>query len=657
MEPPLKRRKGIYEGDTEAIPKVDIPPNKATIILDSAQNPLVHNPLPSNLQFSGGLIGSAVDSTKLFPAFYPFSIDEKVPVDATKATVLSTGDTRPKFYKDFVSSSSNFSAHINPLTGCSSTKYFGAFTSNAEWDTHRGNSILSFRMFIEPNSENLEEPRFIYDFFIKLPDAIVFDGTILLNESRKIANMINYLLQNCTHPTGEPPNTALRYLPGWSNIWFSNNTPWVKDPAAPDASELYTPIRCEVNNVGQFFFKMDTSDAVMDPRYVGSRSTFVIFDHPNSITNRGGRWSGFGYDNPLSAIASSAELAFDPKANELRGLPYPQSDSKFDTIPPFTTYPLGGTLVEHNTLSVLAYELLNPDWPVVTNPVYNTIRSNLFNKMRFTGLGDRHKLLEPLTINWTEEPIRLFGAPNVISASRPPLLRDTRYLVHNSDEINFDSKLNPLTMTTLVGGAVGPTTFGVDFKTFKQPSVGNGSSTTWMNDAQTVLESGAYTSKAWGNSTYDGVLHNPNIFLAKNTSQMTIKIQTFNEYGEPLIGSVAPEGTGLRRNLLAGEPHPFPQGATFDIDTTFVGWVKFVYPSITGLPALPPFNAALRYPTTSPLLTLYRKAPGILKGSNTKFLTYAQSPVTYAFDELYYDNQARIAVQETIVHFFNNEMY
>jgi hypothetical protein len=206
---------------------------------------------------------------------------------------VGTGDITPKYKDNELSSIGGFTATVNSMMGCNYTKYYGSFSSSSEWDTHRGNTIVSLRLFIEPDNMESNSPRYIKDVWFKIPDGYVFNNENIRETRFNVSRLFDYVASTkltgsdfCTeemvlsdfiHPFN--PVTA-SFLPPWTDHSSSESLFTVD-------MNLTTECLC---------IKMNTQ--ALAEGYKESLSTFIIFDHKNSVANRGSNWSGFGFFNP-----------------------------------------------------------------------------------------------------------------------------------------------------------------------------------------------------------------------------------------------------------------------------------------------------------------------------------------------------------------------
>lgn len=666
-----KRKRG-----EEPTPVQGVPPNGASMTFDSMQNAglVLGEGLGETSQsefFKAGVSTKLRGSDLLTPpqrmaSVYPpqFPFPASLPIPYTPAAVskydiLSNGDGTPGQYENRQESAGNFMARINPLSGCNETTYFGSYTGNAEWDTHKGNSILSFRAFIEP-FPGKPGGYYIFDFFVKVPDGIVFDGTDPLNERLSIMNCLNDLLLQRSFPSGVGP-----YDQGFAQWNQDTAGAFTKPTGNPNIKQPI--ITCHLTETGELFFHMDMSSTYWHADYVDGGSTFVLFDHPNSITNRGAGWSGMGFPNPLQTRPFSSQQAV---STSVHGQPYPPTGSAFGgLVPSHTTYPLGGKLVVRNRILLSQYTDSVATPGLMAKATYENIRKATFDQFQFVFNGKRNAS-GVVAQDWTVG-ISIFNgnSRNTLGSwGRPPGLKDSRYWIHNSDEISFDRKFIPFADRILkCGGRLGPTTFGVDFRDFSAPSA----ATAGMNGGGNKP---SFTTKPWGESTYDGVRHNPNIHLAQRTSQMFVAIQTYNEHGEPLLVTGQSQvGVPLLRNLMAGEKESTIFKITAPtINDNLLTWNSLTMPNIleegSGSLAV---QSALRYPSLNPIYQFYRIGnrkdfmsgqKSILGDAPTGIDSSLSGPSdsldeTFDFDVLYYDNGARMSAGDTVVHFFQSEMY
>lgn len=665
----MKRRRVSSDrsGGEEPRPVQTVLPSSAAMLLDSLQNtglPDPSSPVVERDYFKAGVaterrVRDTLTSEQrmriIYPPGFPFDARLTIPYTSipSQYKITDNGDPTPNLLETEQESAGQFTARVNPLTGCSETTYFGSYTGNAEWDTHKGNSILSFRVFIEPAPAYKEtDPFFIFDFFIKIPDGIVFDVSRPDHERQALVYLINDCLTYRCFPTGVGD-----YSKGWQQ-WNADPAGVFTRPTAANPDIKEPIIQCAINDgTKELFFYMNTQDDTkFQLHYQNSGSTFVIFDHPNSMTNRGGRWSGFGFPNPLISAPLTSQQS-SSNAHRLHDEPYPPIGSAFTAgqIPSFTTYPLGGTLVVREPrilFSDYVDPIANPG-EIVDQLTYNAYRLQTFNQFKYVTRGEnRNRTTADTILDWTVG-MTMFGyTRNVIGCGgRPPGLKDSRYWAHDSAEISFDRKLVPMVDKILsASGVIDPTTFGVDFKSFSLPSG----------------DSGTWSVKPWGESTYDGVKFNPNINLSKNTSQMHLEVRSYNEYGEPLlVTGRSDQGTPLSRNLMAGEKIAtlFPGDGTTN---QWTDWNALAMPNILeeGKGVLSPFST-LYYPSLNPIYQLYKL--GYRRGdfgSGAKAIIPDSNPgpgdtifETFDFDLLYYDNRARMSSGDSIVHFFQNEMY
>lgn len=590
----------------EPMPEQSVPPSTATVMLDSAQVARYREVGRTAPIFVGynGLTSASAD------AFTAGPIPRNGILPNPNTSVSGAGNNAPAIERASVEDGGKFGAIVNAMSGCDRTKYFGSYHDAMEWDTHRGNSIMSIRMFVEPTDLEGGSGFYVKDFFLRVPDGLVFAGSVE-QDTTKIQQLLNFLLKNKTFNSRFGPHNE-----GWSQPGITNTGHLaVSEFCNPDPGQIngfLPPITCYRTAEKKLALKMDTTDAATwANEYVGSSSTFVIFDHKNSITNRGGFWSGFGFLNPNQERRIEFVSAF--------------GDS---SIPRYTTYPLNGGLVLRDELESDLF--LDPTTGLISQAVYDLVKTNTF--ARFLQFDTPAAI--SLDENTLERVVALGGAPNIYAAQRLPAFKDSRYFLHTSDEIVFDRKLTSLFFKNMLtaGSSGGNTAFGIDYREYETSEVAQGGSV------------GRYRE-----SLYDGAKYNPAINLAKNTSLIRLEIETFNEYGEPLVSD--PAGNNPQaRNLVPTEP--FMQNAdTLD----FLAYADFIYPNEKFI--TPPSEPSDRLRTVNaPVFTLFGPEPTVAF-PNTLDNIDADRIVKPIGLKNYYDNGARMGQRASNIHFLQNQIY
>ncbi len=511
-----KRKVENLEKDGEPRPGQGVFPNTASVILDTRQAPTYPGDGQSQFLQQGGWVYSSTQGLQAGPLL------NNVKLPATGSSSLGTGTDVARLGGSFIPGPGAFGATINPLSGCDRIKYYGSFTGGPEWDTHRGNTILSLRVFIEPNNPvgQPDGSYYIKDFYIKVPDALVFRDN--LKQSRKdVATMLNYLIQYRTYRSDFP--VPINGWGQWEETAFSNaGSGGYRDPIF----SIYLDETSE-----RFVIQMDVSK--MAASYNTSASTFVIFDDPYGLTTRGGFWTGFGYANPDFNYASSASQPLvtnsgaDVQKTHLR----------------FKSYPGQGIFNFRNPIP--SSEFFDTASGGMTEAKYNAERLFMMALLGFNVAAPRGNFQPPSAGN------------NIYVGVRAPALQDARYVVHNSDEISYDRKLVPF-INNGAPSKIGPATFGIDFKSYER---GN--------------EGFQYSTRPWGESSeYGGEGFNSSIFISKGASTMRIIVESFNDYGEELLASSEGNAPGRRdyddfANPLLKTP----------VDPPFIAYCKYIYPN------------------------------------------------------------------------------
>jgi hypothetical protein len=608
----MKRARTELDSNDEPIVEQTVSPSTASVILDSQQAPRYG--LGKSAEFFtayGGLVSKNPDS------FVPGPLKNNQIIPNPGGTIFSLGNDVPSLESSSVNDVGLFGANINPMSGCERTKYYGSYHDVMEWDTHRGNTLLSIRLFLEPVNDGVANPNYyVEDFFIRIPDGLVFLGDHAKTIT-DLARLLDFLLFSRTYSSDWGP-----YNFGWLQPGIESFTPAVSVVTNPGAApNVFLPIiRCVETPDGKLCLKMDTSNAtIFTPSYLGSNSTFVIFDHPNSITNRGGLWSGFGHSNPLLNAKETAEQSgFVDKGASTRF-------ENTDKLPRYTTYPLGGTLILRERIPKIQFT--NSETSRMDKVNYEKWKKITFDKFvpNEITLGSGGIVPDPT------QPFSLFGAVNSYPSVRTPMFKDSRYFIHTSDEIAFDRKGPSYFSKTLQSASVaGNLAFGIDFREFEtDESAVNGSVGRWRE------------------SVYDGSEFNPAIHLSKNTSLMKIEISSYDEYGDRLTSD--PSGNAPQaRNLPAGESFvPVP-----DLND-HIDYVDFIYSNTQ-----PTGNMGSQHSVgvNHPVLSLYGPKKFISFPTTFTLLQGNISKQPIDLDE-YYDNGARIGSGASVVHFFLNEIY
>jgi hypothetical protein len=589
---------GAYEsGEPES--EITVNPSSAMVLLDTGQVPVYRPGVPPPFGVAMGVTFPDVSGVALLAR--PPPIRSSDTIENVKSTGGNVARDAPT-----IESLGSFTSRINPMSGCKFTKYYGSYHSGCEWDTHRGNCILPIRVFIPPIDPIATPDHYIYDFFIKIPDGFVFNQENRFNTAQKFANMLNYLIQ---HKTWLADWESWRLSPkGWIPLEGNFGANW----RLPFGQSI--PLfRVDYTQSGKL--NIVFNNGLLNTQYDLGLAFFVIFDHPNSIINRGGFLTGLGFMNPFYSPKRNAERSYSPNTP----LAQMMADSNFEQPPLYTTYPLGENLVTWKKIPISTY--IDPIAHNMTQANFNTIKAETLAQFKSSG---------PLVIPFT--PFQL-----VYPGQRIPAMKDSRYFIHNSDEICFSQKVVPLTNKTLKSGSVlGPTTFGVDFRSYEEDN------------------SLLFTSKPWRDSIYEGARFNPNIALASHTSLMHVQVQSYDEYGDPILSEVRGDSPD-NRNLLPQETVPFvPQAG---LDATFISYCNYVYPEIlTGQPQdtqdrlpqanWPPFAyyqsvKEIPYPTT----------PQTIRENNSR-----TTDKNVDFSN-YYDNKVRCSVSDTIAHFLQSIMF
>jgi hypothetical protein len=357
---------------------------------------------------------------------------------------------------------------------------------------------------------------------------------------------------------------------------------------------------------------MDTSDGVVwTDNYVNGNSTFVVFDHPNSLTNRGGFFSGFGHLNPNETNSVVGEGAF------------PGGD-----IPRYTAYPLNGKLILRNEIDSEFF--LESGIGDVAEAVFRTYKDETY--AQFTRLND------PKSQVLSDRPLLakapFGGAPNVYAASRKPSLKDSRYFVHTSEEIVFDRKLTSLFAKNMLtaGASGGNSAFGIDYREYESSE-----------------EAKKGPAGRFRESLYDGAKYNPAINLANNTSLIRLEVITYNEYGEPMFSDPAGNSPQVR-NLVPGESF-----ALVPASVNFITYTDYVYPTeklIRPINATSPRLRSVNVPPT----TMFGPKPPYRVPTSLDLINIKRETQAVGLKN-YYDNGARMGARASNIHFLQNEIY
>jgi len=594
-----------------------VPPVSGTVMLDSKQES--ENQGHQNTEHhQGGLYLSKPSGlTPETPITDPF---QKFPLDG--ASVKSSGFVPPNQAGLGVNGasaekmwSSAFGAKVNPMTGCDRTKYWGALKGHDEWDIHRGNSLISMRIFVSPQLDFIPNtppdplhPHFVGDFFFKLPDAEVFKGGIPYEElMNSYALKLKYILNNKAYCSDYGPHVG---------GWFRWSTVFGEFHALMGDQDCFD---VTVSSDLRFEIRFELPEGVEGYTEQPNSSTFILFDHENSATNRGGWWSGFGYPNSLYDKTASSEGG----GSRLEQLGLDSRRVKLPSNPtPHKTYPGDAWCLRNFPAG---------DWtsrggvPVI--PVGDYINLDFGNRSMTKASSDKAKLAVTAALGMsggdTERrylegggAFDFFGSPNFYPAQRRPLFKDSRYMMINSDEMSDDRKTLPLLAKTNKG-SLGVTTMGVDFREFSGINESSGES--W--------------GRTWGEDQYEGVAYNPTLSLNPGGSHMKLDLTTYNEYGELLKPGSGGVMGGVGRNLLAGET--FRMGWRGEVDHMYSTGPDT---ALSASPIFTLFAAPISYPTSLAI--------------------QAQTHLTNPKDLDYYvDDEARIGESDTVLHFFQNIKY
>jgi hypothetical protein len=603
----MKRGRTDWELGQDVEPTVEqnVPPSTATVMLDSAQE--ARYGAGKSAEFFTGYNGLVSKTTSAFEAG-PIATDTDFPKANT--TLTNTGNNVPGLERTAVADAGKFGAQVNAMTGCERTRYHGSFHDAMEWDTHRGNTILSIRMFIEPNATNEEtSKKFIKDFFIRIPDGFVFSGQYN-EEVEELQIMLDFMLDRKTYATSYGPHNE-----GWNQPCLTvagdvAASDYCKPTGAPNT--FHTPIRCILTPERKLALKMDTSNGVVwTDEYVNSNSTFIVYDHPNSLTNRGGFFSGFGYLNPNRVDTRIRRAAFEG-----------------GVIPRYTTYPLHGALVPHSELP--PSDFIDTVSGEISDLFFSLYKARTYSY--FTRLDD------PSAVTPWPRPLLakapFGGAPNVYAAPRKPALKDSRFFVHASDEIIFDRKLTSMFDKSMLnaGASGGNAAFGIDYREYE-------TSATAINGP----------SGRFRESLYDGAKFNPAINLSSNTSLIRLEVITYNEYGEEMISDPAGNSPQVR-NLVPGESFvPVPASVNF------ISYLDYIYPTEKMIRPINATSPRLRSVNVPTMTMVGPSAPYRLPTSLDLLNIKRETQVVGLKN--YFDNGARMGGRASNVHFLQNEIY
>jgi hypothetical protein len=638
---------GIYQVE-EPRSVQGVPPSTATMLLDSNQE--ARDGITTRPPVYSSTYGLTSEQGPIFTAG-PVDHNEKVPFTGGDVT---TGLHNVIPYSAGVDEASHFSSTINPLTGCSRTSYYGSYDSNAEWDTHRGNSILSFRVFIEPKVQDSAQNYYIHDFWIKVPDGLSFGGGDLqgrnsftvgpdtdkkgFSNARMVADLLSELLASRTWGSS---GDRFNLDKGW-NTW-QNNT--YSEPAAGGGAGQFVPL-LTATVTGDNKLLLQFHPERMAGIYTDSNSTFVLFDHPNSLTNRGGLWSGMGIRNPYFGKGhplptTSAPLTFVQSGGGGKGT------SPLSGFPPrYVTYGLGGGLVEREPIPLT--DFITSKTGQIFKTEYDAIKKKTFDLFKIPSSLTRSlfKNGSPPSGGGLIAGImnigNITGYRQAYAGTRIPLMMDTRYVIHSSSELSYDRKMPPyMDKNLLAAGPIGSDMIGIDFRESRRSSRTQGTfplANLWEEDDEILSN------------------FNANIFLSRTGSTMRIEVFSYNEWGELLLSSPGANTQGMR-NTLPGEN--LFQPATSPALYEWVAYAKHLYPNVNL--------------DTSPALLNDRKNSATgnfpqwsyydLQGKATFPTTFIESGKVDEFPErrmdfvLYYDNQSRASAGDSVVHFLLNEMY
>lgn len=495
-------------GGDEPLPVQRIYPNTATVVLDSKQS-ATYTGLQNVYLQNGGWTYPGTGSFFAGP-----------PADArllpNSSSVLSSGTDVSGGGGTSLSGPGHFSATINPLSGCSRTTYFGSYTSGPAWDTHRGNSILSLRIFIEADDigPSGDGDNYCKDIYIKIPDGIVFRDDIRAARA-EVANLMNYLLNNKTYRSDYPRA---------SDGWTEPDTGGLLDPGL----DLFT---CWVDDGSQRIKIRMNKENLIDGYKLGG-SSFLIFDDPYGLTTRGGQWSGFGYENPNFTYNASAHFP-DPTGSALL-----QEESRRQ----YKSYPGRGNFLFRETIPLASYTDVNTGAMLKVD--YTALKLATYAKLGISPARVFSGLLDDFGIEY--------------SAVRAAALKDIRYQIISSSELCYDRKIIPL-VSQGPPTTIGPNTLGINFITYEN------------HDGEKQ-----YNTRAWRVNENQSETYHPSVYLAANASTMRITMDITTDWGELLLASIEGQCPG-RRDMAAGETNPcLPGGAP---DPPLVALAKLAYPT------------------------------------------------------------------------------
>ena len=603
----MKRKR---EASDEPPPRVVFPPSSATVLLDSKQNGY-YNLGSSTIDYTNA--GLSYGGGEGLPDVSPVGVGVTVGGNSRSTRVLRAGNRPDSLLSGDNDSMGGFTAAVNPMTGCDRSSYHGSFGANDEWDIHRGNSLFIFRVMMQalPSGGSVTN---VFDLFFKMPDAHVFLGSPGKTQRQltiELAAEMTFLINNRTMRADNLSSAEH----GWS-VWNHHTLFMTTGKTEP-------VFKFDVTTGGRLVLNMRLTSDTVTADWENSPSTFFVMDHPNSLTCRGGFWSGFGHINPTY---SKPNVPFGSKPFSLPDR-VGENSARFKTTP-FLGYQ-GFWGLSYKTLPDILLEYYADVAAQNSGEVTGVVSADLRKEMNVLFMG---QVIADVIGSTGIQYGNNFGfGSNQYVATRRPLFKDSRYFIHNSDEMSFDRKLIPFTGDSLVA-PVGPDTIGVDFR-----------------------EYGENMGRVWRDTPYEGTRFNPNLHLAKNASLMHLEIQTFNEYGEEIKPSLEGVASGTHRNLLVGEAK---EAVMDSAGTDPYRYQKYLYPNvqIDTDAVVPTSLATANYPPWAYYDLSF--VPINFPMSFNDIDSEEQRPnLLLPLDGSYVDNFARAGVGSSIAHFFLNELY
>jgi len=609
MHQPSRKRQRTSGGGDEPGVEIDVEPSTATVLIDEEQTAIFDQVFPYRM-FPGTIRG-------IPPHQYKYIFFDGNSLE----TSIQTGNSTENSETSYEGNVQAYTSYINAMSGCRQTAYHGKFSVGGEWDTHRGNSLISLRVFIEPTVGGADK-YYIKDYWMILPPGEIFDSADYTSEAENACYLIDYCIGTKLNlsRTGDWRSEIMGDLKRTADSTpNAGSVVWMDQTNLTDNIYLFS---CRFNrSTQQYSIKMNNQ--ALAANYKGSISTFAIFDHPNSMMNRGWHWSGFGYLNKNYSAGVEPFVA-----EESAAFPY--------TVYPFvfpsdgSGEPLFGELLLRDYLEDSFFK--DVETGEVTAGNYHLQRAYIME----TKLGFAH------------DAQMNYGGVNTYTACRSPALKDCRYIIYTSEELCFDQKAIPFQNVGIYSN-IPSQTFGVYLNSFNDGEKNN-------------LKQGFNfpgRGKKYREDGWVGVHYNPIISLAKNTSVQKVSIQTKNDHGEL-----------IKPSLLSTMPF-FPQVRHAN-DTTLY--------TIGG--GIPPYAPAY-IPSNTPRLNfaenyfgrfghsthsanLYNMLPYFAFFDNK--LKHLQGPTVFHTVDLckktimhdlkwYIDDKVRISSGDRPVHFLQNNIY